>query len=237
VIRFVAVVRAENGANTVLRSYLNEKRPNMLANNCKIWEAARATSAASTLFERISIGPHNETFVDGALGYNNPIRLLDRESKDAWPNDDRLFLSIGTGSAPGASLEGNLLDLAHRLKDIVNETHKTAEEFEIDNPELVDDRRYFRFNVYYGLENVGIEEYRARQQIYSSTATYLETAASIRQTRQFIRETCSSGMFLQLSENLITDRHRESRHARPIQCKHESYNSWSCESFYKWQPI
>jgi hypothetical protein len=147
--------------------------------------------------------------VDGALGYNNPIRLLDRESKDAWPNDDRLFLSIGTGSAPGGSLESNILELAHRLKDIVTETHKTAEDFEIDNPELVDDRRYFRFNVYYGLENVGIEEYCARQQIYAATATYLETAASIRQTRQFIAAACSRGMFVQLSGILLTNRHRK----------------------------
>jgi hypothetical protein len=50
--------------------------------HCKICEAARATSAASTLFDPIAIGPRGETFVDGALGFNNPIRLLDRESRD-----------------------------------------------------------------------------------------------------------------------------------------------------------
>jgi hypothetical protein len=166
-----------------------------LSNNCKIWEAARATSAASTFFEPISIGPNGETFIDGALGYNNPIRLLDRESRDVWPNEDRLFLSIGTGSAPGASLEGNVIELVQRLKEIATETHRTAEEFEIDNPDLVDDRRYFRFNVFHGLEHVGLEEYTGRKQIYAATATYLETAASVRQTRQFIAAILSGGTY------------------------------------------
>ena len=81
---------------------------------CKIWEAARATSAASTFFEPIEIGPHREvcvnlshkkqylirrhqTFVDGALRRNNPIREANKESRDIWPGEERLIISIGTG--------------------------------------------------------------------------------------------------------------------------------------------
>jgi len=104
-----------------------------MARYCKIWEAARATNAASTFFEPIAIGPHEQTYVDGALEFNNPIRLLDRESRDIWPDDDRIFLSIGTGSAPGGSLAGNLHTLTKRLKEIVVETEKTADSFLRDN--------------------------------------------------------------------------------------------------------
>ncbi|KAF8854495.1 FabD/lysophospholipase-like protein [Acephala macrosclerotiorum] len=183
---FVSVVRQEDGANTVLRSYVNPEMPNPMRRYCKIWEAARATSAASTFFEPIAIGPNGQTYVDGALGFNNPIRLLDRESRDLWPDDDRVFLSIGTGSAPGGSLEGNLLTLATRLNEILVETEKTAEGFLKDNQALAAAHRYYRFNVYHGLGHIGLEEYKARQQIYAATATYLETMDAVTKVKQFV---------------------------------------------------
>jgi patatin-like phospholipase/acyl hydrolase len=48
--------------------------------DCKIWEAARATSAAPTFFKRIEIG-REQPFIDGGLGRNNPSRLLLDEAK------------------------------------------------------------------------------------------------------------------------------------------------------------
>jgi hypothetical protein len=39
-----------------------------------IWEACRATSAASSFFDPIAIGRYKEEFIDGATGANNPIR-------------------------------------------------------------------------------------------------------------------------------------------------------------------
>ena len=47
---------------------------------CKIWKAARATSAASTCFDPIQIG--HQKYVDSALRYNNPIEKADQESRD-----------------------------------------------------------------------------------------------------------------------------------------------------------
>ena len=38
---------------------------------CKIWEAARATSAASTFFEPIEIGPHHEVCINEKGGKFN----------------------------------------------------------------------------------------------------------------------------------------------------------------------
>ena len=142
---------------------------------CRIWEAGRATSAASTFFDPIVIGPHQVMYVDGALGLNNPIRLVDRESRDIWPDSDRIFISIGTGTDPGTSLDGNILKLAQRIKEIATETERTHEGFYRDNERtLVLNKRYFRFNVG-GLERIGLEEYKARSAIYAATATYLET--------------------------------------------------------------
>ena len=61
---FVCATRAENSAPAVLRSY-ESNRNDPFYDICQIWEAVRATSAASTFFEPIQIGPNEETFVDG----------------------------------------------------------------------------------------------------------------------------------------------------------------------------
>jgi predicted acylesterase/phospholipase RssA len=158
-----------------------------------IWQAARATSAASTFFEPITIGPNQQMFVDGALGFNNPIQLLERESRDLWPDEDRIFLSIGTGSAPGGSLEGNFFTLAARLSKMLLETEKTADGFMRDNPHLVAAHQYYRFNVS-GLGHVGLEEYKARPQIYTATETYLETMDVVTKVKQCISTLSSKSL-------------------------------------------
>lgn len=61
---FVCATRAENSLPAVLRSY-ESRRNDPFYDICQIWEAVRATSAASTFFEPIQIGPNGETFVDG----------------------------------------------------------------------------------------------------------------------------------------------------------------------------
>jgi hypothetical protein len=170
-----------------------------VARYCRIWEAARATSAASTFFEPIAIGPHGQTFVDGALRFNNSIRLLDRESQDLWPDSNRIFLSIGTGSAPGGSLEGNLWTLAKRLKEIVLESEKTADDFLRDNQALASEHRYYRFNVIYGLEHVGLEEYKARSKIYAVTDTYLENMETVSKAKQYIATVAPNSKHSQLA--------------------------------------
>jgi len=157
-----------------------------MAKFCRIWEAARATSAASTLFDPITIGPNDQTYVDGALGFNNPIQLLDRESKEMWPESDRIFVSIGTGTAPGTSLEGNIVELAKRIKDIAIETERTHQGFYRDHETtLVVERRYFRFNVD-GLERIGLEEHKARPDIYAATMTYLESGTAGTMIKQLV---------------------------------------------------
>lgn len=61
---------ANNRGPVFLRSY---KNPNGLLElpNIKVWEAARATSAAPAYFEPIVVG--GVKLVDGGLGANNPL--------------------------------------------------------------------------------------------------------------------------------------------------------------------
>lgn len=91
--RFVCAASAGDmgarGGPTPFRSY--EVRENK-SFNCKIWEAARATSAAPTFFKRIDIGYPGEevSFLDASLGYNNPIKQVLDECKVIFPQGRRL---------------------------------------------------------------------------------------------------------------------------------------------------
>ena len=171
---FVCATRAEDHSLAILRSY-KTRRHDPLFDICRIWEAARATSAASTFFEPIEIGPSRQKFVDGALtGKNNPIRTANTESRDIWPGEERLILSIGTGAAPGQAVTGNLISLIERLKEIVTDSEQTYKDFRLENNDMVRDGKLYRFNVLHGLADVGLEEHQAIPKVATYTDRYLD---------------------------------------------------------------
>ncbi|KAI1452785.1 hypothetical protein F4805DRAFT_462423 [Annulohypoxylon moriforme] len=67
----------------------------------KIWEAARATSAAPPFFKAFQKYETRNTYLDGALYYNNPVWVAHHERKLIWPDvcnsPPDILLSIGTG--------------------------------------------------------------------------------------------------------------------------------------------
>jgi predicted acylesterase/phospholipase RssA len=65
-----------------LRSYSSRWEQ---SKGCTVWEAARATSAAPLYFDPISFGVPPMKYIDGALRYNNPVRVLYDETKSEWP--------------------------------------------------------------------------------------------------------------------------------------------------------
>ncbi|EXK77612.1 hypothetical protein FOQG_17687 [Fusarium oxysporum f. sp. raphani 54005] len=75
------------------------QREDEQANDFLSWQAARATSAAPTLFKPYNHQPTQRTYVDGAIVRNNPVRLAYEEGTRIWkstkPPD--IILSIGTG--------------------------------------------------------------------------------------------------------------------------------------------
>lgn len=66
----VASHGSNNHAPVLLRSYTNPLQMPELP-DIKLWEAARATSAAPMFFKRLEV--NGQTFVDGGLQANNPI--------------------------------------------------------------------------------------------------------------------------------------------------------------------
>lgn len=148
----------------------------------KIWEAARATSAASSFFDpiRINVGGVGEEFVDGATGANNPVQELWNEAKDMWdpePLDSNLkcIVSIGTGVPSVEPFRTGLLEIGDTLVRISTETERTAETFQRAHSDLDDSNRYFRFNVRNGLEKIGLEDSSQKDTIMAVTRRYVES--------------------------------------------------------------
>ena len=160
----------------LLRNYVHDKvisTPE--AEDCTIWEAARATSAAATFFDPIKIG--SQFYVDGATGLNNPIEELLRESRRIWPRaylDIQCIVSIGTGCPDLTNFGDNLKDIVLTLKAIATETEATANRFQdmVVGMDWTD--RYFRFNVDRGLGRVRLEEHEKIAEIEMATLRYLQ---------------------------------------------------------------
>ncbi|CAF9930839.1 MAG: hypothetical protein ALECFALPRED_004739 [Alectoria fallacina] len=192
---FVCAVRKENKAVARLRAYHSDTA--LVEDGATIWEAARATSAASGFFDPISIGQHGQEYVDAGLGRNNPVDEVWTEAQDIWSPEGndlaalvKCFISIGTGN-PGTSPieDGALKIFTKTLKDIATETEKTAEIFARSRRGLLTQQRYFRFNVDQGLQNVGLEEYKKEKDIVSATSLYMESQHMQSQMRD-----CSKAM-------------------------------------------
>ena len=96
---FVVATSASNadGPAVIFRSY-GCKGYN--ANKCKIWQAARCTSAAPSFFKPmfVEIPTPGGWFLDGGLRHNNPSQLALDEANRLWPTVKRFCLvSVGTG--------------------------------------------------------------------------------------------------------------------------------------------
>ncbi|KAF4440845.1 calcium-independent phospholipase a2 [Fusarium acutatum] len=84
-------------ADTDEEDYLS--REDEQSNDFKIWEAARATSAAPTFFQPFVHPETKRSYVDGALMHNNPVSLAYSEVDKIWPGSlpPDIILSVGTG--------------------------------------------------------------------------------------------------------------------------------------------
>ena len=159
-------------------SYISRSGNSDLLQSTRIWEAARATSAASTFFDPIKIGPNSEEFVDGAVGLNNPIRQLWDEARVVWPEKRleervKLVVSIGTGMPGTAPFGQQLWEVLQTLQAIATETENSADNFHRDHMDLARAHQYFRFNVAQGLQNVGLEDANQRGTIAAATRRYI----------------------------------------------------------------
>ena len=174
-----------------------------MLNVTKIWEAARATSAAGSFFDPIYIG--DEGFVDGATGSNNPINEMWIEATDIWRTNVRwnlednlkCLVSIGTGIPTLKAFEDYAISIGNALVAIATDNEKVAETFQKHHSRLFRDNRAFRFNALRGLEDIGLEGPSKQGAIMAATRGYIQTenvANQLEACAQLLRNReCTSG--------------------------------------------
>lgn len=116
--------------------------------------------------------------MDGALGANNPIYDLWNQAQDVWGPDELLqklqcIVSIGTGVPSLKPVSDDALGIMKTLKELATETDKTAQQFHRDKAILYNEKRYYRFNVDQGLQDVGLEESKKKKVIVAATRNYV----------------------------------------------------------------
>ncbi|KAH8428435.1 uncharacterized protein LDX57_006133 [Aspergillus melleus] len=181
-VRFVCAKRTSDiaGQTHLFRSYSGDSL------NVAICDAARATSAAPIFFKRklVKLVDGEDGFVDGALGANNPAKLVLRETREVFPLDRQVgcIVSIGTGKKfvspvrePGRLQRLLLpfpLHVIRSQKDFSTSCELVAEELEEKFYNFAD--VYFRFNVEHGLQDVGLDQYKKLGLISLLTRGYLQ---------------------------------------------------------------
>jgi hypothetical protein len=192
---FVVAIRTRGmGAAAVrMRTYDSNTAD---ASPARIWEAARATSAAPTFFEPITI--KGVKYGDGGTGWNNPTAEALAEAHHIWPN--RLIgclLSLGTGLeeaiqlsegndepsegfsrsllqklAPGASFK---LEVAKYCVASLTSCEKIHREVSEKYPDrITPNGNYFRFNAPQGMSKIGLEEWKKVGDIVALTEDYMD---------------------------------------------------------------
>jgi hypothetical protein len=173
-----------------LRSYSLPDEPNIRATIC---QAALATFAATTFFNPVSIG--DRPFADAGLGANNPIDKVEGEASNIWCSETgdlkplvKCFISIGTGNPGKKAFENGMIKfLWQTVVQIATETENTEKKFIARWARHFDEKRYFRFNVEQGLQEIGLDEYKKKEAIEAATERYLTYMAQKFRVRDCIQ--------------------------------------------------
>jgi hypothetical protein len=183
--RFVCSMSQQTSDIVIFPSYYSRTWGASMLDRVRIWEAARATSAATSFFDPLIID--GKAFADGATGANNPIYQLWAEASsvyrpyDSWKLEDDLkcLISIGTGIPSSKPFGPGTREVAKALMAIATAAETTAEQFQRQNPSLVKKGIFFRFNVTQGLEGIGLEEANRLGDIEACTDRYCASASVI----------------------------------------------------------
>lgn len=165
---------------TLFRTYRVAKNASY---NCTIWEAARAISAAPTIFKRIKIGSPSSgiEYVDAAFGCNNPTKEVVAECERVFGGNAQVacVVSIGTGrtsstgfSKPGVFQKWVPLGLVEVLGKMATDSGRIAEEMDrkySSTPEI-----YYRFDVDRGLQSISLDEWERLGDVRLHTSNYMQ---------------------------------------------------------------
>ncbi|KAJ7448708.1 acyl transferase/acyl hydrolase/lysophospholipase, partial [Mycena latifolia] len=175
---FVCAMHESNlnaGIPVLFRSYNTPEEP---AHDCKIWEAARATSAMPRLFKPMEIGRGGvrTKYIGGGVWNNKPTSLVVAEAQQMYPSQPIiLVVSIGSGHPDTIQIlrSPSLTAFAKTLKSIATDCERIHE----DNARRFrsSPNTYFRLNVLQGLQGFKLQHWGRSGEVSAHTRVYLGT--------------------------------------------------------------
>ncbi|KAJ7438751.1 hypothetical protein FB451DRAFT_1378124 [Mycena latifolia] len=175
---FVCAMHESNlnaGIPELFRSYDTPEEP---AFDCRIWEAARATSATPGLFKPMEIGwgAVRPKYIGGGVWNNNPTSLVVAEAEKMYPSQPVvLVVSVGSGHPDTIQIprSPSLTAFAKTLKSIATDCERIHE----DNARRFrsSPNTYFRLNVLQGLQGFEQHHWGRSSEVYTHTRLYLGT--------------------------------------------------------------
>lgn len=166
----VATTKENSNADPILfRTY---DRTTSL-HDCAIWEVARATSAARSIFKSIKCGHHQTEFIDAAFGYNNPCEVLIKEAKNLYPGmstSEFRVVSIGTGLDDVLTIQDTGNSIVRSLQIIAIMSKMVSERLRVNWGET---NCYFRFDVASRLKDITFADWEAVREVPAYTNEYL----------------------------------------------------------------
>lgn len=140
-----------------------------------------ATSAAPLIFAPLSKDRDGmvELFVDGGLGYNNPVNLLLLDACNNFPNRKiKALVSLGTGVKQASQVENTLLSLARKVAEMATDATQEAEHFRsfLRSTDIDLYRAYFRFDPSGEISHIPLQEWRMLAAISQRTRAWLSSS-------------------------------------------------------------
>lgn len=184
---FVCTIdEAELGSLHRLRTYDTGDRPDEGPKDCKVWEAARATTAAPGYFKPMSIESDSEKkkYLDAGLGFNNPVEELLDEACSVFHRERTLgaLVSLGAGTRqmslpnPGESNGASyLIGVVGALKSEATDSERAHQRVEARLKRCPDTS--YRFNVPGPADEVSLAEWRKMGKLKAMTTAYVENEA------------------------------------------------------------
>ncbi|MCJ1231417.1 hypothetical protein MMC12_008094 [Toensbergia leucococca] len=153
--RVARVVLACRVADSTIQMPSSSSKLTSNLDHIKIWEAARATSAAPGFFDPLVIGPYQTQLVDGGMGANNPVQYAMLAAEQIWPNRAvQCLVSVGSGYPRMRSVPTKIVAFTQYLTSLATETENTAEMFAQQHQHMIVEDEYYRFNVRHGMVDI-----------------------------------------------------------------------------------
>lgn len=183
-----------------------------MADNCQIWQVARATSAAPGFFPLAKVD--GREFLDGGFGTNNPSHEASMELSTMHPTNYTCLVSIGSGKRQVVSRFKSDL-LGHRFSYI-----KAAVKLATDTENIHENMRdlaarsekfsYFRFDVP-GLETILMDEWKVKKRPQLPSSKSMHTIAFIEEkTEEYLGQTDTRDSIRECAQ-MIAESHRRLR--------------------------